>query len=193
MVNKSDQIRYSELMPEHFDDVLELGNRVQGDGYLNLENLTDYYQRGIKNGINAGLVAFYNEQLVGFRLTFAQGQWEIDEWSTPDQWQLDSSRVCYFKCNTVDPAMQGYGIGSELLKRAVEKAQQQGSLAGLAHIWLASPGNSAFRYFSKNGGRLIKEHPNKWQYAALYEGYDCPVCDELCECVAAEMLLSFAD
>lgn len=193
MANKSDQIRYSELTPEHFSAVLELGNRVQGDGYLNLENLTDYYQRGIKNRINAGLVAFYNDQLVGFRLTFAQGQWEIDEWSTPDKWQLDSSRVCYFKCNTVDPAMQGYGIGSELLRRAVEKAKQQGSLAGLAHIWLASPGNSAFRYFSKNGGRLIKKHPNKWQYAALYEGYDCPVCDELCKCVAAEMLLNFAD
>lgn len=189
----SADITYSELTPAHFSAVLELGNRVQGEGYLNLDNLTDYYQRGVKDGINAGIVAFYQTQLVGFRLTFAQGQWEIDQWATPQEWGVVPDKVCYFKCNTVDPAMQGYGIGSTLLNKAIAAARSQGSLAGLAHIWLASPGNSAFRYFSKNGGRLIKKHPNKWQYAALYEGYDCPVCDALCECVAAEMLLTFTE
>ncbi|MEC9259740.1 MAG: GNAT family N-acetyltransferase [Pseudomonadota bacterium] len=191
-LKNSTDITYTALTPDHFAAVLELGNRVQGEGYLNLDNLTDYYQRGLKDGINAGIVAFYRDQLVGFRLTFAQGQWDIDQWATPAEWDVEPATVCYFKCNTVDPAMQGYGIGSTLLSKAVDAAQRQGSNAGLAHIWLASPGNSAFKYFSKNGGRLIKEHPNKWQYAAMYEGYDCPVCDSLCACVAAEMLLTFS-
>ena len=88
-LKNSTDITYTELTPDHFAAVLELGNRVQGDGYLNLDNLTDYYQRGLKDGINAGIVAFYRDQLVGFRLTFAQGQWDIDQWATPAEWDVD--------------------------------------------------------------------------------------------------------
>ena len=38
---------------------------------------------------------------------------------------------------------------------------------------------------------LRKKHANKWRYASIHEGYDCPVCSGYCECEGAEMLLSF--
>lgn len=62
---------------------------------------------------------------------------------------------------------------------------------GLVYIWLVSLGNSVFCYFSKNGGELIKEYLNKWCEVVLYEGYDCLVCFDICECVVVEMLLRF--
>ena len=191
MAKNPESVTYGPLLPEHFDAIIALGNRVQGDGYLNEENLRTYYELGLLNGVNSGHVAWYNHEIVGFRLTFAPGKWAIDKWCSPALWGVEPANVCYFKCNTVDPAMQGFGIGTTLLNLAKQSAAEQGAKAGLAHIWLASPGNSAFRYFSKNGGELIKEHPNKWREAALYEGYDCPVCPDTCECVAAEMLLKF--
>ena len=184
-------ITYAPLAPEHFAGVLELGNRIQGDGYLTPESLEVMYHQGWHQDINASFVAIYNKQIVGFRLTYAHSQWQVDEWCSPDKWPVDPARVCYFKCNTVDDSLQGCGIGSKLLKLATSKAKEQGAQAGLAHIWLASPGNSAYRYFSKNGGKLIAKHPGKWRYASIHEGYDCPVCPGYCECEGAEMMLIF--
>ncbi|KXJ60200.1 MAG: acetyltransferase [Alteromonas sp. Nap_26] len=187
---KSD-ITYVQLAPEHFEGVITLGNYVHGDNYLTDDLLNEYYRKSFHNDVNASWVAVYEGHIVGFRLTFAHSQWQPDKWCTPDNWPVEPSLVCYFKCNTVAPAMQGLGIGSSLLRKSIELAKVQGAKAGLAHIWLASPGNSAFKYFSKNGGELIKKHPDKWRYPSIHEGYDCPVCEGYCECEGAEMLLKF--
>ncbi len=187
---KSD-INYVLLSPEYFAGIIVLGNQVHGDNYLTHSLLADYYDKGFYNGINASWVALLDNKVVGFRLTFAHNQWQKDKWISPDLWGIDQNKVCYFKCNTVSPNLQGLGIGSTLLTNSIDHAKQQGAIAGLAHIWLASPGNSAFKYFSKNGGQLIKKHANKWRYASIHEGYDCPVCSHYCECEGAEMLLRF--
>jgi len=184
-------INYAPLAPEHFAGVIALGNKVHGDNYLTNALLSDYYTKSFVDDINASWIALNQNSVVGFRLTFAHNQWQTDEWCTPSLWPATVANICYFKCNTVDPAMQGQGIGSHLLRKSIDAAKLQGADAGLAHIWLASPGNSAFKYFTKNGGQLIKKHANKWRYASIYEGYDCPVCAEYCECEGAEMLLEF--
>lgn len=184
-------ISYHPLAKAHFKDVIALGNHVHGDNYLDDDSLLALYHSGIKNGINASWVAYDGDTIVGFRLTQAAGNWNIDKWCSPQLWTVHSARVCYFKCNTVDARYRGHGIGSEMLTRSIEKAREQGCQAGLAHIWLASPGNSAYRYFSKCGGVTVKEHPNKWQHLSIEDGYVCPVCGDLCTCTAAEMLLTF--
>lgn len=186
-----DKIRYRLLEPELFAGVIALGNQVHGDNYLDPVNLAQWHQRGCKNGINASFVALDDEQVIGFRLTWSAGQWPIDKWCSPQLWGVDAERVSYFKCNTVHADYRGTGVGSELLTRSIQQLQRQGSLAGIAHIWLASPGNSAFLYFSKNGGKIVQEHPNRWRDISVYEGYCCPVCSDICSCVAAEMLLTF--
>jgi len=186
------QILYTQLAPEHFEGILKLGNHVHGDNYMDLPQLQALYQQSFKQGINASWVALDGEQLVGFRLTQAAGNWHPDKWCSPTLWQTDVEQVCYFKCNTVDENYRGYGIGSHLLKRSVEKAQLQGAEAGLAHIWLASPGNSAYKYFSKCGGKMVKEHPGKWNDNCIEDNYQCPICGSPCDCVAGEMILHFS-
>ena len=185
-------VTYLPLAPEHFDDVIRLGNEVQGENYLMPDTLKTMYDKSWHNNINASLVSYCGDDIVGFRITYAHSQWQCDKWCSPELWPVAPDKVCYFKCNTVSPAMQGAGIGSTLLAKSVSAAKAQGAEAGLAHIWLSSPGNSAFKYFSKNGGELIKKHPNKWRYESIHEGYDCPVCPETCECEGAEMLLRFS-
>ena len=58
--------------------MIALGNRVHGDGYLDDASMLDYFQRGIKDGINAGVVAPKGEQVVGCGLVFAPEQWQAD-------------------------------------------------------------------------------------------------------------------
>lgn len=178
------------LTPDYFAAVIQLGNQVHGDGYLDTASLTAYYQRGIKNGHNAAVIALVDGELIGFRLVFAPGQWPLDEWCSPALWPVDLAELGYFKCNTVAPAWQGQRIGGMLLQRSIEGLQAQGARAGLAHLWMESPGNAAVRYFSKHGGVLVKIHADKW-HADSKAGYCCVRCGHDCHCHAAEMLLQF--
>lgn len=189
--NKMQPIEYQELHPEHFERLLELANQVHGDNYMDLPALKAYWKAGFSSQINASWVALDGDKLVGFRLTLAAGNWQPDQWCSVDLWRLPLSKVCYFKCNTVDADYRAFGIGSKMLSLSVKNAGKQGARGGLAHIWMASPGNSAFRYFSKCGGELISRHPGKWHENVINDGYDCPVCNTGCNCVAAEMLLRF--
>lgn len=185
-------IDYQQLEHKHFDGVLALGNDVHGDNYLDEESLLKIYENSWQQNINASWVAINEHNgLIGFRLTLAPSKWEVDKWCSESLWPFPKSETCYFKCNTVAESARGKGVGSTLLKKSIATVKLQGAKAGLAHIWLASPGNSAFKYFSANGGKLIKEHPNKWQHHSIEDAYLCPVCGELCECKAAEMLLTF--
>lgn len=201
-------IKYLQLSPVHFDAIIALGNHVHGDNYLDTTSIETLYRKSFSQGLNASWVAVINSDdhlategaenrkcddgyLIGFRLTIAAQAWQQDQWCSPSEWGVDCNDVCYFKCNTVDSNARGLGVGSTLLKKSIQIAKLQGAKAGLAHIWLASPENSAFGYFSACGGELIKKHKNKWRALSIEEGYQCPVCLDLCECEAAEMLLQF--
>ena len=181
------------MQPEDFAAVLQLGNLVHGDGYLTPESLQQYFERGLARQLNASFVAYVDTNvLVGFRLAFAAGQWILDQWCSPDLWPVPPEQVAYFKCNTVSPAQQGSGIGGKLLQLSITALQQQGAIAGLAHLWQQSPGNAAVKYFSRHGGVLIKQHPDKWRAESLL-GYACVRCGFDCHCSAAEMILLFPE
>ncbi|WP_281555930.1 GNAT family N-acetyltransferase [Thalassomonas sp. RHCl1] len=184
------QFIYKNLTPDDFDNIITLGNFVHGDGYLNSENIRAWYEKGIKNGINSGYVVYDQNKLIGFRITFAAGQWHVDKWCSPQLWKVPVDKSCYFKCNTVDENYRGHGIGGQLLKLSIAAAKEQGSLAGVSHLWRQSPGNSAVKYFTKCGGQLVKSHPDKW-YEDSKNGYNCILCGYNCHCEAAEMIIYF--
>ncbi|MEE2023635.1 MULTISPECIES: GNAT family N-acetyltransferase [Alkalimonas] len=172
--------------------LLTLANQVHGDGYLNTTKLQHYIQCGLAAGLNASFVAYHEAQLVGYRLSFAAGQWQPDQWCSESLWPVTTDKMAYFKSVAVVPEMQGKGIGTQLLLASVQVLQQQGAKAGLAHLWMQSPGNSAVRYFTRAGGRLLRVHQDKWLSLSLQStGYDCPVCGRECHCTAAEMVLEF--
>lgn len=179
------------MTPEFFQQVLRLANTVHGDKYLDLAQLIELHQRGIKNGINASYVALDGPTLVGYRLSYAAGQWPLDQWCSISLWPVSPKQMAYFKSVAVAPELQGQGLGSKLLKASVSALMAQGATAGLAHIWRESPGNSAERYFSKAGAKLVKVHPERWLHLSETAGYICPICGNRCHCTAAEMALIF--
>ncbi|NRB22880.1 GNAT family N-acetyltransferase [Shewanella sp.] len=179
------------LSPEHFTAVISLGNQVHGDGYLDEATLATLYQKGIKDEINANFVAHQDGKLIGFRLTYAPGNWQTDKWCTPHAWGIEPRRVCYFKCNTVAEPNRGVGIGGKLLSASIAATKRQGAIAGVSHLWKQSPNNSAVKYFTKAGAVLIKEHPDKWNDPKEHPDYICVICGADCHCTACEMLLIF--
>ncbi|WP_144211361.1 GNAT family N-acetyltransferase [Shewanella donghaensis] len=191
------------LTPDDFQQVIELGNRVHGEGYLDFGSLEKIYQLGIKNNINAHFVAVSDEtsaqlsqqitqnEIIGFRLTYAAGQWAVDQWCTPNEWPVTEQSMCYFKCNTVAESHRGQGIGSALLQASIVAVKQQGAKAGVSHLWKQSPNNSAVGYFTHAGGRLIKQHPNRWNQKLDGSDYLCVLCGDDCHCTACEMVIEF--
>ena len=183
-------IEYRAMTEGDFAKIIALGNSVHGDGYLDTENIAQWHQRGLKDELNASFVAYYKERLIGFRISFAPGKFNLDKWYSPQLWKTTVDQTAYFKCNTVDADYRGLGIGSKLLTLAKEVLIKQGAQAGVSHLWRQSPGNSAVGYFTKCGGELIKDHPDKW-YADSVAGYECTLCARDCHCVAAEMIIYF--
>ncbi|WP_133406177.1 GNAT family N-acetyltransferase [Parashewanella tropica] len=179
-----------QLTKQDFQDVIELGCCVHGEGYINQQELHDIYSKGIKNGINPHFVAYKDKVLVGFRLTYAAGQWPLDRWCSEEKWSIKPNDVCYFKCNTVAEEARGEGLGGKLLDASIQAVKKQGAKAGISHLWKQSPNNSAVKYFSKAGGVLIKEHPNRWN-REFNPDYNCALCRGECQCTACEMILIF--
>jgi GNAT superfamily N-acetyltransferase len=190
MTPKKDTIKYSPLSGEYYQQVIALANHVHGKGYLDNKQLIEWTNKGIVNDINCSFVALLNDQVIGFRSTYSANNWKIDQWCTPELWQVESQKCCYFKCNTVDEKYRGLGIGKKLLYLAIKAAAQQGAQAGISHLWKQSPNNSAVSYFSKCGGKLITSHPGKWNEDSK-QGYNCILCGHDCQCEAAEMIIHF--
>ncbi|GIU38334.1 GNAT family N-acetyltransferase [Shewanella schlegeliana] len=179
------------LTPIHFDAVIALGNQVHGDGYLDAKSLAHIVSLGYKKGINSCFVAIEKGALLGFRLCYAPGQWPIDKWCSPKLWGIEEECVGYFKCNTVAKDARGKGLGGRLLQASISALTQQGATAGVSHLWQQSPNNAAVKYFTKAGGKLIYEHPNRWNDTEEHPDYVCILCGPNCHCVACEMLLTF--
>jgi len=196
-------LRIYSLEEEDFAKVIELGEEVHGKNYLTHSGLGKILRRSCSQGRCCSYVLYDRPRnkggrLVGFRLTYAPGQWEIDEWCTPDEWGVDPEKVCYFKSNTLHPDYRGIGMGLHLLDVSKQTVRQLGGTAGVTHIWLDSPSKGAFRYFTKAGGKTIWIWPNRWTSDLELEGYECVVCcanDEVnpCTCPAAEMILHFGE
>ncbi|MBU2917603.1 GNAT family N-acetyltransferase [Psychrosphaera sp. F3M07] len=185
------QFQLYNLSEEHFTDVINLGNLVHGDGYLFPDTLAAMHLKGIKDGLNSSFVLYHGDMLVGFRITYAPNNWQLDRWCTPELWPIATELVAYFKCNTIHPDFQGKGLGGKLLSESMTTLKQMGAKAGLSHIWMQSPGNASFKYFTKAGGVLIKTHPRRWHEDEALQDYVCIICGEDCFCNASEMMLEF--
>ena len=186
-------IIYREITAADSAAVIDLANEVHGDNYLNADSLQGLLTGGTVGDVKLNWLAERDGKVLGVRLTLAPGQWSVDDACTPTEWPVPIGEICYFKCAAVDEQARGLGIGKQLLQQSIDAAKQLGCRAGLAHIWLQSPNNSAYEYFSRCGGRLVAKHADRWLQASLEDGYYCPVCDGTCRCQAGEMILMFED
>lgn len=189
-MTESKTIFYREMLPSDFEGIIELGNHVHGDGYLDSTNIQLWFDKGFRHDINSSFVAYDKDRIIGFRISFSPGNWSPDKWYSPELWKTSLDSTAYFKCNTVDEHYRGLGIGSKLLALSIDNLKAQGALSGVSHLWRQSPGNSAVKYFTKCGGELIKDHPDKWHQDSV-DGYECKLCKNDCHCVAAEMIIYF--
>ncbi|MCG9696658.1 GNAT family N-acetyltransferase [Shewanella sp. Isolate11] len=184
-------IQIAPLTEAYFNQVIHLGNLVHGEGYLDNAMMSEIAAKGYKADVNANFIALLDNQVIGFRLTYAPQSWQVDKWCSPELWPVDAGKLCYFKCNTVAEQHRGKGIGKALLQASINATRLQGAVGGISHLWKQSPDNAAVGYFSKAGGKLIKAHAHRWNNNPDHPDYICVLCGKDCQCTAWEMLLLF--
>jgi len=180
------------LTHEYFQRVINLGNEVHGEGYLTDEIIEKIFEKSLIKDINCSFVMLDQDRVIGFRLTYAPTQWEVDEWCSPDLWKLPIEELCYFKSSTVDSDYRGKGVAKTMLRESISATKKQGAKGGICHTWMQSPGNAAYKYFIGCGGKLLKIYPERWLEDS-YSGYRCVACipEKHCRCDAGEMILYF--
>lgn len=191
------QLKLVPLEPKHFDETIKLGNKIQGKAYLTNKILGEIYQKSLKDEVNCSFVMIDTagedaEKIIGFRLTYAPTNWQLDEWCSPELWKLPIEQLCYFKSSNVDPDYRGQGIAKQMLRASADAVKKQGGKGGVCHTWMQSPGNAAYQYIIKCGAHHIKTHIDRWVEDSQ-AGYRCIVCglDQYCHCDAGEMILYF--
>lgn len=197
IMNHTYNIRF--LREEEFEDIVELGAKVHGENYMSVEELHNVLEKSKLGGSNCSFTMALNkgdgvECLIGFRLTYAPGNWldSFDCQISPELWGFDPDKVAYLKSNTLDAEFRGSGFGRMLLDRSIAECKRMGAEAAVTHIWMNSPGNSAYNYFSRAGGRDIKTYPSYWHDDFENFGYVCSHCGEDCHCPGTEMILDFS-
>ena len=186
-----DKDKIQVVSSSDFDAVIVLGNLAHGEGYLDNNSLAAMFDKSQSHKLNASYVMYDDDTLVGFRISYAPNKWPLDRWCTPELWPIEKQDVAYFKCNTLHPDYQGKGLGGKLLAKSVETLKLMGAKGGLSHIWMSSPGNASYKYFTKAGGKLIKVHPRRWNDDPNLPNYVCTLCGQDCYCDASEMFLEF--
>lgn len=182
------------LREDDWDAVIRLGNKVQGENYLDFGEIEKVFFKGLDRGLNCSYVAYDGERdkggkLIGFRLTYAPGKWKIDKWCSINQWKVPPEKVCYLKSLHVEEEYQKQGIGTKLLDKSLDTVKQMGGVAAVAHIWMESPNGSAMKYFTSVGGQFVKLHKNRWLEDCIVSNYKCVQHGEHCTCSASEMIL----
>lgn len=187
------------LQEKDFENIIKLGNSIFGDNHLTQDNLKSILKKSTKDNKNCSFILTLNEgdgieRFIGFRLTYAPGQW-IDSYDSNlelslDKWGFDSEKTAYMKINALDEQFRGLGFGRMLLDRAIAETRRMGAEAAVAHIWMNSPNNSAYNYFSRAGGRVVKLYPSYFTYHA--KDNPCIRCGFPCECLAAEMIIDYS-
>ncbi len=173
----------------HFKRMVPLLDLVIGTNFMNESKIKEIRQTGISNGLNSSFVLLAGEDVIGLRLTVAAGNWDCTRFSSK-KWGVAPEKVCYFHLNCVHPKYRGGGWGQRLLQSSIEVVKQQGAVAGVADIWLNSPRNSAYRYFSRAGARVVNIEQDRWVNIHSEES-PCNRCGPRCECLGAEMILYF--
>ncbi len=198
IMDRTYNIRF--LREEDFEGVIKLANKIFGDNYLTHEDMHSILKKSKKGDRNCSFTMTLNkgdgaERLIGFRLTYAPGQW-IDSYDpklelNPEMWGFDPEKVAYMKSNALDEEFRGSGFGRMLLDRGIAETKRMGAEAAVAHIWMNSPGNSAYNYFTRAGGSLVKTYPSYWTDYHT-EDMPCIHCGFPCECPASEMIIDYS-
>ena len=192
-IPKHKHVKLENMNVTHFKNVVSLGNKVFGNNYNTLKDLREDHPKSHPNETEtSNFVLLLGGKLVGFRITYGPGTWDIDNDYAPEKWNVPPEQVCYFKSACIDPEYQGQGFGQVLLNGAVARSKAQGAIAGIADIWLNSPNNSAYKYFSKAGGEVVNIHQDRYMEDYDSEGL-CPVDGHPCRCIGAEMILHFGE
>lgn len=168
-----------------FTDIISIANKRFGDDYLSLNELHAY----LNNNNKIGIVAFVNNEIVGFALAQICNFDELMKLVLYDQdWFkeefLDNQTIGILKTIAVDNNFSNQGIGTALTKYRMEILNKKCNII-LAISWEHEQDVFNSKLLEKFGLSLKRKIENYWREDSLQKGYNCEICGAPpCRCTA---------
>lgn len=177
-------IRSFELLD--LDRIKKFTDDWIGLNYFSVEDLKTIQLQSCFNGLNASLVAYAGEQIVGVRLSLAPASWiDADMKLSTYLWQVDAGSVGYFKSLFIHKDYRNSGLGTKMSAESEQILRKMGANAILTHSWLESPNNSSQKYLQSFKFIELARIPKFWNHI----DYLCVHCTpNPCQCTAVEMI-----
>ncbi len=180
-------VELKEIGLTDIEKILKFSDKWIGTNYFTAKELEEIIKLGKTAQVNTSFKAeSIDGKLAGIRLSLAPGEWvnSMRGLST-DLWNVDSSKVGYFKSLFISDEFQKQGIGKALSNLSIENLKKAGAKAIICHSWLESPSNSSQRYLLSMGFSAVKTHKEFWSEV----DYHCIKCGpSKCLCTAVEMI-----
>lgn len=189
-----------QVRPLDFNDVeaiVELSDELLGTNYMTIGDL-NYFFGHERHKSTVGSFVFGSfvlgsfvlvgeeNNVQGFRLTFAPGCWPPDllKLALIELWPISVDAVAYFKTILINSPLQGQGWGPRLSLASPKAVRAMGADSIVCHCWKESLNNSSQRYLSQMDFKPLGEIKNFWQN----KNYKCVRCQpDSCKCTAIEM------
>lgn len=93
-------------------------------------------------------------------------------------------RFCVIRSIAVVSRWRGRGVGSRLVREALDWCQDLGTTATISFGWKSSKGCHIDGVMTTTGFSSVSEIPNFWTEDSRAKDYFCPECGSVCECAA---------
>jgi len=189
-----DYIRSRRIIPidlknkELLNKVLELENKVFGEGFLKMEELIRQIQLCQKDSNNNAICIMEDEKIIWFWICFLWGNWDRSEIEIDAKFE-NLQTISYLKTLIIDPDLQWRGKWKYILDILLQNAKKSWDKQVLLHTWVESPNNSSRRFFEKHGANIVKTYHKKWYQDSIDNGWICTRCWNPCECSSVEMII----
>lgn len=103
----------------------------------------------------------------------------------PEVYRLRNQTTALIKSIVVDEKFRGNGIGTELVKHAIQMLEKKGVKGFYAFAWVSKQNGCQMQGMLESlGFKPVTRFDEFWLDDSARQHYDCPVCGHPCHCAA---------
>lgn len=185
MSNNSKNIEYKNFSSKYLDDIIKIANKRFGKNYYNRENFIENLNKS--KGMCTVAIDKLKNEVLGYCIFFEESLKKAEKHFKIPIEELVSvtgsgESICHTKSIALKENCEKAGIGTELFRITLDKAQKLGYKVAWCPAWIRENYIPVGNVLKRNNFTYYKTVGNLWEDD---KDYKCVVCSGPCKCSAA--------